>query len=202
MTRASSADCHPGNTPASAMPASFGSTCEHATADSASSSCCAPLLATTAESWRSESATKRNCSSSLQFLVPGTPIAKGRPRFARRGNFVTAFAPERTVKFENLVKLVAAETMDESDREKFDGALRVEIEARFPIAKSWPRVKREKAACGLLPHTSKPDAENIAKAVLDACNEVVWHDDAQVARLTITKVYATEPGTRVWVHPL
>ena len=38
--------------------------------------------------------------------------------------------------------------------------------------------------------TVKPDADNIAKAVLDALNGILWHDDKQVCQLAVHKVYA------------
>ena len=37
--------------------------------------------------------------------------------------------------------------------------------------------------------TSKPDADNYAKLILDALNGVLWRDDAQVVRLFAEKVY-------------
>ena len=40
-----------------------------------------------------------------KFEVMGTPVAKGRPKFARRGNFVSTYTPEKTVNYENLVQL-------------------------------------------------------------------------------------------------
>lgn len=39
----------------------------------------------------------------MNFVVPGEPVGKGRPKFARRGNFVTAYTPEKTASYENLV---------------------------------------------------------------------------------------------------
>ena len=38
----------------------------------------------------------------------------------------------------------------------------------------------------------KPDADNIAKVVLDALNGVAYEDDKQVVRVTISKVYSFE----------
>lgn len=35
-----------------------------------------------------------------------------------------------------------------------------------------------------------PDVDNYAKAVLDACNGIVWHDDEQIASLAIVKEWA------------
>lgn len=40
-------------------------------------------------------------------------------------------------------------------------------------------------------HTSKPDCDNLAKAVLDALSDLgAWEDDRQVIRLTVCKEYA------------
>ena len=39
----------------------------------------------------------------LFFTVEGTPVGKGRPKFARRGNFVTAYTPTKTRTYESLI---------------------------------------------------------------------------------------------------
>ncbi len=39
-------------------------------------------------------------------------------------------------------------------------------------------------------HASKPDIENVAKAIFDALTGLAWNDDAQIAITTLTKVYA------------
>jgi Holliday junction resolvase RusA-like endonuclease len=39
-------------------------------------------------------------------------------------------------------------------------------------------------------HDSRPDAENVAKAVLDALTGLLWCDDSQVCDLRIKKMYA------------
>jgi Holliday junction resolvase RusA-like endonuclease len=41
-------------------------------------------------------------------------------------------------------------------------------------------------------HTGKPDADNILKAVCDALNGIVWHDDSQVAFARVLKQYGEE----------
>ncbi|SAK33221.1 endodeoxyribonuclease RusA [Burkholderia multivorans] len=42
------------------------------------------------------------------FVVPGKPVAKGRPRFVRRGPHVRTYTPEPTERYENLVKMPPA----------------------------------------------------------------------------------------------
>lgn len=67
-----------------------------------------------------------------------------------------------------------------------DGPVHVTVIAVFPRPKTrqavdWP------GADGDRPHTAKPDADNLAKAVLDALNGTAWRDDAQVSRLHVVK---------------
>jgi Holliday junction resolvase RusA-like endonuclease len=56
------------------------------------------------------------------------------------------------------------------------------------IPKSWTKAQRKEVR-----DTRKPDADNIAKIVMDALNGVAWHDDAQIADLTVTKRNTTRP---------
>jgi Holliday junction resolvase RusA-like endonuclease len=51
--------------------------------------------------------------------------------------------------------------------------------------------------------TSKPDADNLAKAVLDALTDVsAWTDDSLVVSLSIVKTYGSETGCEVQISPL
>ncbi len=54
-------------------------------------------------------------------------------------------------------------------------------------------------------HDVRPDRDNLEKAVLDALNGLVWHDDSQICAGTIYKVRAdwrNEPGTWLRVEQL
>ncbi|TRO95267.1 RusA family crossover junction endodeoxyribonuclease [Glycocaulis profundi] len=48
----------------------------------------------------------------------------------------------------------------------------------------------------------KHDVDNVAKAVLDALNGVVFHDDSQVERLHVEKIMGERPRVSVQVRPL
>ena len=50
-------------------------------------------------------------------------------------------------------------------------------------------------------HTQKPDADNIAKAILDALKDH-WKDDAQVARLSIDKRWTDCEQGHTWLEIL
>ena len=140
----------------------------------------------------------------IEFFVPGTPVGKGRPRAARRGAGVVMFTPEKTADYEALAAATAAAAMASgapaAAHQLLDGPLEAVLEMRFPVPASWSKARRARALAGAEWHTSKPDADNVAKAVLDACNGVVFRDDSQVVILIATKAFSEEPGVRVVIR--
>ena len=139
-------------------------------------------------------------SRKIEFFVPGAPVGKGRPRAARRGAGVVMFTPEKTADYEALVSATASNAMRAEAGPLFTGPLEAVLEMRFPVPASWSKAKRARALAGVEWHTSKPDADNVAKAILDACNGVVFRDDAQVVVLIATKAFSEEPGVRVVIR--
>lgn len=138
--------------------------------------------------------------NAVHINIPGVPVAKGRPRIAARGGKPRAYTPAKTVAYEGLVALAGQEAMDGQD--PLSGALRCEIVATFPIAASWSKARRAAAVAGELWHTSRPDGDNLAKAIGDGLNGIVWHDDSQVASWEIAKRYGVVPGVSVTVLAL
>lgn len=120
------------------------------------------------------------------FLVPGRPQGKARPRV----NTYThrAYTPKNTKDYENTVRHSYINAVPATNR-KHEGALRVEIDAVFPIPKSWNKEKKRQAVAGEITPETKPDTDNIAKAILDALNGLAYHDDSQVTDLTVRKRY-------------
>ena len=136
----------------------------------------------------------------IEFTIPGKPIGKGRPRFSRQGGFVRAFTPEKTVNFEQLVAWTAKQAIGNAPA--FAHACVVVIEAEFLPPSSWSAKKRKRASEGMEHHLVSPDADNIAKAVLDGLNGTVWVDDKQVVCLTVKKRYGTSDRTNVLIPGL
>jgi Holliday junction resolvase RusA-like endonuclease len=136
----------------------------------------------------------------LTFSIPGTPVAKGRPKFARRGAFISTYTDSKTASYENLVKVKAEEAMD--GRDMIIGAAAVKLFLFVAPPASWSQKKQRSALAGELHPTSKPDIDNVAKGVLDACNGIVWADDKQVVQLEAIKRYAALPGAVIEVETL
>lgn len=132
----------------------------------------------------------------IRFTVPGLPQGKGRPRISTRGGHARAFTPQKTVAYEGLIALAAEKVM--GGKPLLEGALEIVVVATFPIPDSWS--KKRKATARF--HTSKPDADNIIKAVGDGLNSIIWKDDSQLAQCRIMKVYGETPGLSVEVQHL
>lgn len=137
---------------------------------------------------------------SVAIEIPGKPVAKGRPRFARRGNFVATYTEAKTASYETLVRWYAAQEM--VGKTKIEGPLRAEINITLPVPQSWSGKKKMAALSGALGHTSKPDLDNYLKAAIDGINGVVFHDDAQICVITAQKQYGEKPGMRITVTKL
>jgi Holliday junction resolvase RusA-like endonuclease len=147
----------------------------------------------------SQRANVRNSLHKTQAVIielAGEPKGKARPRFARRTGH--AYTPQKTASFEAMLRHEAAVAM--GGRPPLEGALRVQVNAYFGVPQSWSAKKRAAALAGAIRPAKRPDLDNIAK-MLDALNEVVWRDDAQVVSGLIEKLYSDRPRLRVEVEP-
>lgn len=77
--------------------------------------------------------------------------------------------------------------------------LEVQITAIYEPPKSTSKREKARMLSGELLPTKKPDADNIAKVVLDALNGVAYRDDSQIVRLMVKKEYGEESGLRVQI---
>lgn len=131
------------------------------------------------------------------YTVYGEPVGKGRPRFARRGNFVSTYTPQKTKSYEDEIRMMAKAAMGAS--EPLETPITVAIYIRVGIPTSFSKQKRKDALSGFIKPTKKPDLDNVAKCFLDSMNEIVYLDDKQVVNLHVTKVYAETPAVEVMV---
>jgi Holliday junction resolvase RusA-like endonuclease len=138
--------------------------------------------------------------SAIAFVIPGTPVGKGRPKFARRGNFVTTYTPEKTAIYENLVKVKAQEAM--TGRAVIEGAVSVVVSLYVTPPASWSQKKQRAALAGEIFPTTKPDVDNVIKGIFDACNEIVWRDDKQACDVRVIKRYDQTARAAVEVRSL
>ena len=121
----------------------------------------------------------------MKFEVLGKPQGKARPRIGKFG----AYTPQKTVLYEKTVKDTFKKQFP--NFEPFTGEIKVKIEAKFEVPKSYSKKKREQLLQGA-GYTHKPDVDNISKIILDSLNGLAYVDDAQVTCLLVFKEYGYE----------
>lgn len=120
--------------------------------------------------------------SSLTFSVKGTPRPQPRPRLAR--GRVVSVADANAKRWINAVECAARLALP--GKGKADGPLDVAMVFRMPTP------KKERHG---LPHTHRPDADNLAKLALDAMMRAgLIGDDSFVSFLSIRKVWSPDAG--------
>lgn len=143
----------------------------------------------------------------LVVTLPGHPRGKGRPRSTfipksaktGKGGFISTYTDSETRSYEAMLKYAGEQAM--AGRPLFGGALRVRVTALFSVPESWSQKKKREALSGVIRPTGKPDWDNLAK-VLDAFNQVVWTDDAQIVDGRVVKAYADKAALEVEIYLL
>lgn len=126
------------------------------------------------------------------FRANGIPKGQPRPRAFSRGGRAAVYDPGTAEGWKGDVARACAE---------LEGAaifvpLSVTLTFYLPRPKGHYRTNGQlKPSSPVFMHTGKPDADNLAKAVLDALTNIrAWLDDDQVCELTIRK-YWEQPQT-------
>lgn len=121
--------------------------------------------------------------------IPGEPVPKERPRFARRTGH--AYTPEKTKQAE---KEIAYMWKLEHPGVKLKGPLFLEMVFNL---------KPPKGPHGPYP-TKRPDIDNLEKLITDALNGVAYEDDKQIVQVKKIKRWADlfngQPGTILWIR--
>ena len=123
----------------------------------------------------------------IRFSVNGKPEGKARPRFVKKSGH--AYTPEKTKNYEQAI----AWAYKSAGGKLSDNYIEISVKAFFEIPKSQNKEKRKMMEQGLSRPTSKPDIDNIIKAVLDGLNKTAYNDDKQVVKVSGEKFYSYEP---------
>ena len=133
----------------------------------------------------------------VTFTVDGDPVPKGRPRFARRGQFVQTYTDAKTIDYETQVAMRARHAIGST--KPLEGALSVFLYLRYTVPASYSK-KRKEACLNGLEYPKRIDIDNVYKSVTDAMNGIVYLDDSQIVEAHIKKVYAEESGANIMVQ--
>lgn len=152
-----------------------------------------PLIATHGQG-PGASATVAGRVTLLTFFVSGKPVPKGRPRASMRGDSVQMYTDDATLTWEQNVgwqvkqQLMALAMVPDGDeiRLPFQGRVVAHLRFNFEKPKSTPKSV-------LFPVKSRTDVDNLAKAILDALQNInVLVNDNIVTDLTCTKRYVED----------
>ena len=123
-------------------------------------------------------------SALLRVEIPGEPVAQGRGRAIPTPAGIRVMDPPRARAWKGVAQVWMLQArLHAGIHAPFARPLAVTVEAY------WPRPQALRGD-GRPWRTSRPDADNVAKAALDAGNGVLWLDDGQVVVLTVRKQYA------------
>jgi Holliday junction resolvase RusA-like endonuclease len=133
----------------------------------------------------------------VSFVVPGNPVPKGRPRFGKG----RTYTPQETRDYAEWVQWHARVAM--RGLEPLRGPLTLHFLAVYGIPAGWPIKRREAALVKPEFKGTRPDMDNIEKAICDACNGIVYGDDGQIAMLDrCMKVWGGGPRTEIVLREL
>jgi crossover junction endodeoxyribonuclease RusA len=126
----------------------------------------------------------------LSFSVIGEPGAKGSRRHVGHG--ITVESSKKVAPWQSAVSWSAVKEMGATPKPMFAAGVPVRLTIEFYLK----RPTSGKAAKRKHP-TTRPDLDKITRSTLDALTQAqVYHDDAQVVDMTVTKKYL-EAGTCV-----
>lgn len=130
----------------------------------------------------------------ISIFVPGTPVAQSRPRFARRGSFVTTYDAAPAKDYKSWVKSCAVEAMQKCGLTiiKRDVPLSLRVVIGMARPKSRPKKYTQP--------TTKPDCDNVLKGLQDAMESIVYEADQQIVAVSVRKQYADAPGVIITIH--
>lgn len=133
----------------------------------------------------------------MKFIFRITPVPQGRPRFTVMGKHVKAYDPAKSKKYKMQLKKTAWRIMIHNIWQRIDNAP-ISMNLIFVL----PRPKRPKNKDY---HITKPDLDNLVKAVKDALNGIAYADDSQITELKATKRYCQDvepPGVIVNIEEI
>ena len=132
----------------------------------------------------------------IKIIVPGVPVAKGRPKFRKVGRFVQTYTPAKTHKAEKWIADCFKAQVLKVPKEYDELYLTCNFFMPFPKSTSKKRQGEWHERKG---HTKRPDLDNLVKTVCDGLNGVAFSDDSAIVCMDVAKVYSKEPRTEIYI---
>ena len=133
----------------------------------------------------------------VTVILLGEPVPFARTRINKAG---AHFTPDKQRNAGDALRWQAKYAM--AGREPFDCPLRLYLLAEFAIPASWSKRRKRAALIGAIPHSSRPDVDNLCKLAIDAFNKIVFRDDALIFEAHLRKVYGRQPKLVATIEPI
>jgi len=126
------------------------------------------------------------------------PISKLRHRMCFRNNKRLSYTPAKTKKYEETIQWHAKQAM--KNKNIIDTSVCLFIFFYFKPCKSWNKNKINEYISQQMFHISKPDLDNLTKAVKDSLTNIVYTDDRLVSQMFVSKQYTDRYKVAVFVQ--
>lgn len=132
-----------------------------------------------------------------EITIIGIPVPQSRPRFSKG----RVYTESKSSAYRDLVRKSADSQFSHS---LLDMPLSVDMMVYMPLTAEIKKSKNklQSALRGDIKPSKKPDIDNLAKAVMDGFNGIVWVDDGLVTDLCVKKRYSDNPRVEVVVEVL
>ena len=136
----------------------------------------------------------------IHFVIEGRPQPQGRPRAVRMGKGVRMYDPPKSKAYKQMVAAKVRSYMKINGIQTITEPLAVHLNFYFTTPKSYSKKRIRAIEAKEELFTKKPDLDNLAKSILDSCNNLLFKDDSQIVGLTIGKHYGHEDYVDVKVQ--
>jgi Holliday junction resolvase RusA-like endonuclease len=123
------------------------------------------------------------------YVIPGDPIPLLRVRIGRR----RCWDPQKQLRLITSITIMS----QHGERPKYVGPLRIDMTFFFPIPKTL--VKRIKPG---MPHTIKPDLDNLVKMICDLCQSTLFTNNCYIIEINCRKIYDSTPRSEFLIYTL
>ena len=140
---------------------------------------------------------------SYAFVIYADPSPKQRPRFSS----VTkrTYTPEKCHHYQNEVRAQVVASLARQARVTaadfplfpVDVPLRVNLDFYFKLPRQHPGMNKQVPLYGARWMPKNSDVDNLAKAIFDGLNTVIWEDDRQIVDSRTRKMYADKEPSKV-----
>lgn len=136
------------------------------------------------------------------FTVEGKPRGKGRHRRGRNRHTgaVVEYTDDQTRAYEAAIGWACKRAM--AGRPPLAGPVGVALTVFLAPPEKITVAARAKMLAGEILPLTKPDIDNVQKALLDGLNKIAFADDARVVEACQAKFYDIRPRIEVEVWPI